>query len=255
MSPAEATRLVGVAFDLDDTLLDHGRLTGIAYAALDHLNEAGLLLYGVTGRPSGWAAVLARLFPVRAIISENGALMSELRGGRIALVDPIDSATRLTRQRRLDDVVADFRERFSDIALADDVSARISDRTFDIGEHQTVAPARVAEAAAYLRDAGARVFVSSVHLHVTFDHADKASGSISKLAADAGLDATSVRHAFAYLGDSENDAACFAAFPVSIGVSNLSGRPTIQPRYLTTRPRGAGLAEAADVILSLRRKL
>ena len=41
----------------------------------------------------------------------------------------------------------------------------LTDRTFDIGEFRQVAPDRVAEASAYLQSQGARVFVSSVHLH------------------------------------------------------------------------------------------
>jgi hydroxymethylpyrimidine pyrophosphatase-like HAD family hydrolase len=94
-----------------------------------------------------------------------------------------------------------------------------------------------------------------VHLHATFDYADKASAAVRLFAQDSGLDTTAVRHAYAYLGDSENDASCFAAFAVSIGVSNLRGRATLRPRYVTTQPMGAGVAEAAGVILSLRQKL
>jgi hypothetical protein len=75
------------------------------------------------------------------------------------------------------------------------------------------------------------------------------------LARDSGLDPTLVRRAFAYLGDSENDAACFAAFHVSIGVANLRGRSTLQPRYRTSLPMGRGVVEAATQILSLRQKL
>ena len=55
ISSTQAARLRGVAFDLDDTLLDHGRLLEGTYSALFRLQEAGLLLYGVTGRPAGWA--------------------------------------------------------------------------------------------------------------------------------------------------------------------------------------------------------
>jgi HAD superfamily hydrolase (TIGR01484 family) len=251
----EAARLLGVAFDLDDTLLDHGQLAEATYAALFRLREAGLTLYGVTGRPAGWAEVLARLFPVAAIVAENGAVFCARRGDRVRLVDSVDAATRHTRNAKLALLLQDFAERFPDFELADDVRARVSDRTFDIGEYRRVAPDRVAEASAYLTQQGARVFVSSVHLHATFDYADKASDAVRLLSADSGLDATSVRHAFAYLGDSENDASCFAAFPVSIGVANLRGRATLRPRYITTQPMGAGVAEAARVILSLRRKL
>jgi len=249
----EAARLRGVAFDLDDTLLDHGRLHEATYSALFRLVEAGLQLYGVTGRPAGWADVLARLFPVRAIVAENGAIVCARRGERVVMLDSVDAATRRQREQNLDGLLARFRRQFSDFEPADDVRARVSDRTFDIGEYRQVAPERVAEASAFLREQGARVFVSSVHLHATFDYADKASGTVRLLAQDSGLDSTAVRYAYAYLGDSENDASCFAAFAVSIGVANLRGRATLRPRFITSQPMGAGVAEAAEAILRLRK--
>jgi HAD superfamily hydrolase (TIGR01484 family) len=255
LSAEEAGKLRGVAFDLDDTLLDHGRLLESTYSALFRLAEAGLSLYGVTGRPAGWAEVLARLFPVNAVVAENGAITCARRGDRVVLVDPLEPEARRQRSARLDALVARFLARFADFEFSDDIRARISDRTFDIGEHRRMPPARVAEACDFLRDAGARVFTSSVHLHATFDQADKASGAVRVLAEDSGLDASAVRHAFAYLGDSENDASCFAAFSLSIGVKNLRGHCTLQPRFVTTQPMGRGVAEAAGVILSLRNKV
>jgi HAD superfamily hydrolase (TIGR01484 family) len=255
LSREEATRLQGVAFDLDDTLLDHGRLAEATYAALFRLTEGGLSLYGVTGRPAGWADVLARVFPVRAIVAENGAVVCARRGERVVMVDSVDAATRRARDAKLSQLLLRFTERFPDFEPSDDVRARISDRTFDIGEHRQIDAGRVGEAAAFLRAQGARVFVSSVHLHASFDYADKASGAVRVLAQDSGLDATAVRHAYAYLGDSENDASCFAAFAVSIGVSNLRGRPTLRPRYTTTAAMGAGVVEAARVITGLRKKV
>src|SRR6185369_4143151 len=171
------------------------------------------------------------------------------------LVDSVDADTRRERDARLLTLLRDFAERFPDFEPADDVRARVSDRTFDIGEYRQVGARRVQEASAFLREQGARVFVSSVHLHATFDYADKASGAVRLLSSDSGLDATAVRHAYAYLGDSENDASCFGAFAVSIGVANLSGHSTLRPRYVTSLPMGQGVAEAAGVILSLRRKL
>jgi HAD superfamily hydrolase (TIGR01484 family) len=251
----EAARLRGIAFDLDDTLLDHGRLAEATYSALFRLSEAGLSLYGVTGRPAGWADVLTRVFPVRAIVAENGAVVCARQGERVVLRDSVDSDTRRERDQKLHELLGRFAQGFPDFEPADDVRARISDRTFDIGEHRRVAPERVAEASTFLRAQGARVFVSSVHLHATFDYADKASGAVRLLAEDSGLDATAVRHAYAYLGDSENDASCFAAFTVSIGVANLRGRATLRPRYITSQPMGAGVVEAAGVILSLLGKL
>ena len=179
LTKEEAARLRGVAFDLDDTLLDHGRLHEATYSALFRLNEAGLDLYGVTGRPAGWADVLARVFPVRAVVAENGAVVCARQGDRVVMLDSVDAATRRERDQKLTELLARFRQKFPDFEPADDVRARVSDRTFDIGEYRQVAPERVAEASAYLQAQGARVFVSSVHLHATFDHADKASGAVT----------------------------------------------------------------------------
>src|SRR4051812_17107241 len=109
LTRAEATRLRGVAFDLDDTLLDHGRLAENTYSVLFRLVEAGLDLYGVTGRPAGWADVLARLFPVRAVIAENGAIVCARRGERVLQLDCVDSATRRERDQKLDALLASFR--------------------------------------------------------------------------------------------------------------------------------------------------
>src|SRR5258706_16248217 len=148
LTKAEAAKLRGVAFDLDDTLLDHGRLNEATYSALFRLVEAGLDLYGVTGRPAGWADVLARLFPVRAVVAENGAIVCARRGERVTLLDSVDAATRRARDQKLDALLTRFREAFTDFEPADDVRARVSDRTFDIGEYRQVAPERVGPAPA-----------------------------------------------------------------------------------------------------------
>lgn len=252
LTSVEAQALRGVAFDLDDTLLDHGRLGEATYSSLFRLAEAGLELYGVTGRPAGWAEVLARLFPVKAVVAENGAIVCARQGERVVLLDSVTRATRAERDQKLEALLVRFREAFPEFEPADDVRARVSDRTFDIGEFRQVGARRVEEASAFLRAQGARTFVSSVHLHVTFDYADKASGAVRLFSEDSGLDTTSVRHAYAYLGDSENDASCFAAFAVSIGVANLRGRSTLRPRYVTSQPMGKGVVEAAAVILAKR---
>jgi hypothetical protein len=95
--------------------------------------------------------------------------------------------------------------------------------------------------------------LSSIQLHVSFDHDDKATGALRFLHEVFNVDPTRARYEFAFIGDSENDAACFAAFHTSIGVQNLVGRPTLTPRYVTTRPRGLGFSEAADVLIAMRR--
>jgi len=245
----EALGLDGLLFDLDDTLLDHGKLTELAYSALFRLREAGLRLYVVTGRPLGWVRLLARLFPIDGGVAENGGALVGPSGHAVG-AEP--EAVRAERTHRLAALVAEIRARFPDLEPPDDAGERLTDYTFDVGEVRRVDAARVAEVTAFSRERGATVHVSSVHLHVGFDATDKASGAVRLLGALAGVDATRALGRYAFIGDSENDAACFGAFKSTIGVANLRGRPTLMPRYVTRGERGEGFAELARTLGALR---
>jgi hypothetical protein len=59
--------------DIDDTLTDDGRLGAAAYGALERLHAAGLKVVPITGRPAGWCDLIARQWPVDAVVGENGA--------------------------------------------------------------------------------------------------------------------------------------------------------------------------------------
>ena len=73
--PDGARRAIrGVLTDIDDTLSTHGRLTAEAYAAMERLRAAGKLVIPITGRPAGWCDHIARMWPVDAVVGENGAL-------------------------------------------------------------------------------------------------------------------------------------------------------------------------------------
>jgi hydroxymethylpyrimidine pyrophosphatase-like HAD family hydrolase len=99
---------------------------------------------------------------------------------------------------------------------------------------------------------GAAVTTSSVHLHVSLDRADKASGFVRLAQSLSGVDPAVSLSSYAFIGDSDNDAACFASFRVSVGVANLSGRPTVAPRYRTQGARAAGFVELADLLIARR---
>src|ERR1035437_10254253 len=63
----------GVFCDIDDTLTTEGKLTARAYAALERLRSGGKLVILITGRPAGWCDHIARMWPVDAVVGENGA--------------------------------------------------------------------------------------------------------------------------------------------------------------------------------------
>ncbi|WP_437335220.1 HAD hydrolase family protein [Sorangium sp. So ce394] len=269
LTPDAARGLAGVIFDLDDTVLDHGALTESAYGALFRLRETGLALIACTGRPAGWGEVIQRQWPIDATIVENGAvaLVREQVGpgeglapsagaSRVVTLDALDRGTRRARRAELVALADDMVRRFPAAALADDNDQRVTDVTIDIGEHRRVPPEDVQRMRAELRERGVRTLVSSVHLHLTRDPSDKATGAVRLLSSRFGEDPTRARYRYAFVGDSGNDGVAFAAFALTFGVANVRahlGKLSVPPRFVASLPMGRGFAEIAGRIAELRK--
>ncbi len=73
MPDAVAAAVTVVLADIDDTLTHDGRLPAEAYQAIEDLSAAGLSVAPITGRPAGWCDMIARFWPVRGVVGENGA--------------------------------------------------------------------------------------------------------------------------------------------------------------------------------------
>ncbi len=255
MPPEAARRLEGLLFDLDDTLLSEGRLERRAYMALCDLADAGLRLVAVTGRPSGWGEVVARQWPIHGVVAENGAVRIHREGRGLVRRESCDEAERRSRRIRLARLVERASEVVPEARLADDVEARRSDVAWDIGERVRLPEDRVAALVVEILEAGARVTRSSVHLHASFDTEDKAHGAVVLLRERFGEDEGRALHCYGYVGDSSNDAPCFAAFRETFGVSNVARfvqRLPVPPRWITRSAMGEGFAELASSLLSAR---
>lgn len=254
--PAEEARsLRGLLFDLDDTLLTHGLLTRAAYGALWDLHDAGLKLVAVTGRPSGWGTVIARQWPVDGCVTENGAVVAVRDGSGVAVREACDEVERRSRRVRLARLVERVRAAVPEARLTDDVELRRSDVTWDVGERVRLPDDRVRVVVSAIEDAGARWSRSSVHLHATYDADDKASGALRFLSERLGVEAGTAVVRFAFVGDSGNDAACFAAFRTTFGVANVraaAGSLSRPPRFVAARPMGDGFTDVAAEILRKR---
>jgi hydroxymethylpyrimidine pyrophosphatase-like HAD family hydrolase len=199
--------------------------------------------------------VLARQWPIDLAVTENGAMAHYVVGGVLATIDPLDPAARAARRAALAALVSLLAAEFGDVPLADDNHARVSDVTFDVGERARVAADRIAALRAAAQALGARCFESSIHLHVTLDAADKASGTLAALARVLGEDVGAARTRYAFVGDSANDAACFAAFHLGFGVANVRAelaRLTLPPRFVSASAAGEGFCEVVDRLLALR---
>jgi len=188
-------------------------------------------------------------WPIQGAVAENGAIAFFADEDGLHTLDPIPAPERRARQSALSTLVAEIQNEFPELVPADDVTLRRTDFTFDIGEHQLVPKDRVAALRKFAEARGASTIASSVHVHISFDRTDKAAGVVRLIHTLHETDPTAILSRYAFIGDSENDASCFAAFRHSIGVRNLSGRPTVTPRFITTRERGAGFVEASQALI------
>src|SRR6187431_491727 len=124
-------QLRGLLFDLDDTLLDHSRLSEAAYSALFRLREAGFECYAVTGRPAGWAAVIVNQWPIQGAVAENGAIAFHTDDSGLKTLDPVPAPERRRRQRALAELCGEIQNEFPELVASDDVTLRRTDFTFD----------------------------------------------------------------------------------------------------------------------------
>ena len=81
LAALDARSVKVVLLDIDDTLTTSGKLTAEAYGALEELKRAGKLVVPVTGRPAAWCDHIARMWPVDAVVGENGAFYFRLSRG------------------------------------------------------------------------------------------------------------------------------------------------------------------------------
>jgi HAD superfamily hydrolase (TIGR01484 family) len=126
---ASRARLRFVLTDIDDTLTTGGRLTSAAYGALERLAARGYHVIPVTGRPAGWCDLIARFWPVDAVIGENGAFYFRYDQGARAMTRRfwLSEAERAEARRRLDRVAATILALVPGALIAADQSYRIAD--------------------------------------------------------------------------------------------------------------------------------
>jgi HAD superfamily hydrolase (TIGR01484 family) len=250
LTAEDVAPIVGVVFDLDDTILDHGRLGEAAYGALFRLRAAGLRLVGATGRPYGWVAILARQWPVDAMIAENGAAAVVIDpSGAARAIGAHDDGSRADLLGLAERLVA----RFPSAKITDDNAARVADVTIDIGETRRVPPDEVRAMCEIARAAGVVTITSSVHLHLSHRTPDKAAGAVRILGEAFGEDPTAALRRYAFVGDSGNDAAAFAAFRLTFGVANVRASAaslTLLPRFVAPSPMGRGFVEIAAALVA-----
>jgi HAD superfamily hydrolase (TIGR01484 family) len=248
-------RLIGVAFDIDDTVTRGGRLELSAFQAMYDLADAGLYLVAVTGRPLGWTDVIAQHWPIDVAVGENGAGWIWRQGStpREGYFEPAD--IRASYSELFERVRRRVARELPNVRLTIDQRARRCDLAFDVGETMQLPAGEIERLVDIIESEGARSAVSSVHAHAQPGDWDKARGIARATREALGIEMAEQRDRWLFIGDSGNDAAAFAYFSLSVGVANverhLSRLPT-PPRFVTSADRGRGFAEMAQHVLEAR---
>ena len=101
ISDLDPSKIDGIFFDIDDTFSSDGKITAEAYSALWKLKGAGKIVVPITGRPAGWCDHIARMWPVTAVIGENGAFYFMMRDGRMVKNYTADPSRRTEYKEKL----------------------------------------------------------------------------------------------------------------------------------------------------------
>jgi HAD superfamily hydrolase (TIGR01484 family) len=256
MPDAVRREIRGVLTDIDDTLSTHGRLTATAYAAMERLRDAGRLVIPITGRPAGWCDHIARMWPVDAVVGENGALYMRHDDGARQLIRRFadDEPARRANRARIAAIGERIVAAVPGCALASDQRYRESDLAIDFREDVAPLPREAVDRIVALMQAeGMTAKVSSIHVNGWFGDYDKLSMTRILFAEAFAIDLDAERGQFVFVGDSPNDAPMFTHFPHAVGVANVrefADRIAALPAYVTRFEAGAGFAELADFLLA-----
>ena len=254
-----------IFFDIDDTFSGGNgqhRILSEAYDALWRLQRAGIRVVPVTGRPAGWCDMIARMWPVTAVVGENGAFYCRVEtpkhGGPSRFVKTYleSQAVREKNAKRLKLLHKSLKKKFKGVQTASDQGYREFDLAIDCFEDVKPWPKkRVDDLLAYCRSKGAIAKLSSIHVNTWFGKYDKLSCVklvLKKLSAQRVFENSKN---VVYIGDSHNDEPFFEKFGLSVGVANVERfleSMQYHPTYITAQASGLGFTEFANRVIAAR---
>jgi HAD superfamily hydrolase (TIGR01484 family) len=259
--PAEARRQIkGVFTDIDDTLTTDGAITPDALQALHDLKAAGYTVIAITGRPVGWSEPFATVWPVDAIVAENGSValfkpdflskndLYPANNMRRVLSKSyqLDSHTRAANYARMQMVLARIEREVLGAKRSTDSAGRETDIAIDHSEFTHLPQAQITQAVQIMQSEGMQATVSSIHINGWYGDHNKLQGAHWIVRELFQRDLAQEMHRWAYVGDSTNDQLMFEAFENSVGVANIAcfvSELKFLPRYVTSGERGSGFAE------------
>lgn len=257
--------LGGIVFDLDLTLNAEGKLAAPALTALEQAKAAGLVLVPVTAAAAGTCDHLARIWPVDAVIGENGGFMFHLhpQSGRMVHLHILSRDERRENWQNYEKALARIMQEVPGAALAADQAYRETDLAIDHAQDlvQPLAEDAVVKIIEIMREAGMTVSRTATHVHGWLGPYDKAV--TTRLAMNdlfaVNMDDDAGRTHFMFIGDGAGggapDGSLFDLFPHSVGVGDVRGFETsgqAKPAFVTGGDAAQGFVDAVQAVVAAR---
>lgn len=255
--PEDRKKDIGfVLTDIDDTLTHKGRLIPVAYAAMERLQQNRIRVVPITGRPAGWCDHMARMWPIDAIVGENGAFYFRYDRNAKKMIRRYakETAEREADREQLQKIAEKILATVPGCRVSADQAFRVADLAIDFCEDVPPLPEKKLDRIVHIfKAAGAQVKISSIHINGWFGDYDKQTMTALFFKEIFGVELEKVKDRVLFSGDSPNDAPMFAYFPESVGMANIvafQNRLTSLPAWVTSRQGGYGFAEMVDILLT-----
>ena len=247
--------LKGIFSDIDDTITTNGMLSAEAYSAIENISERGIDFIPITGRPAGWCDMIARFWPVRGIIGENGAFFFSYDHENKKMIRRYiqSEKERLEGLKKLEIIKQNVLKEVTGSAVSSDQFSRISDLAIDFCEDVPELPIEaVKKIKEIFVESGATAKISSIHVNAWFGDYNKLEMTriFTKEILDIDLDLN--KDEFVFCGDSPNDEPLFQYFPNSCGVANVKDFKSEMihlPTYVSDLKGGKGFVEICKKFL------
>ncbi|KEQ17296.1 HAD-IIB family hydrolase [Endozoicomonas numazuensis] len=244
-----------VLTDVDDTLTCDGHLPPETLIALKKLQDADIKVIAVTGACAGWCDHIAQLWPVDAVLGENGAFILEKKEGFLTIQADRNLEEIRQKQNELKAEVLEILKDYPELNLTLDQSYRLCEVAIDIGQNRPkVDHGIIEEIVARIHKLGAHATASSIHINAWYGEHSKRVTSLGFLEAK-GLSQNDILTKTCYAGDSMNDQQMFEHLPLSVGVANIKkywDKLSHKPSVVMSKPGGYGFAEFTEALLALK---
>jgi hydroxymethylpyrimidine pyrophosphatase-like HAD family hydrolase len=197
--------------------------------------------------------MIARLWPVEAVVGENGGFYFQYKNQKMLRHFEQSEEERRRNRDKLSRIEKRVLKEIPGAAPASDQFCRLFDLAIDFCEDVPALPFSAVENIKKIFEAeGATAKVSSIHVNGWFGNFDKGSTCLKFIEENWGWKLSEAQSFCCFVGDSPNDEPLFKLFPQSFGVANVhdfASQMKHLPRYIAREKEGSGFVEIAEALI------